>query len=400
MNSNTEEAIYYDPYRTDIWDNPYPLYRRMREEAPLYHNETLGFYAASRYEDVQKGLRDPQTFSSARGNIIEVIKQDFEVPPGIFIMEDPPVHSMYRNVLALLFTPKNVTPLEDKIREFCRRALDPLMDGERLDFVRDLGTKMPMAVIGMLLGIPDEDLEWVRETADAKITTDERGKPVDHVPDENVGQEFDKYIDWRIDNPSDDIMTQLLHTEFKDTTGAMRKLTRGEVLAMVAMLATAGNETTSRLIGWTGKVLAEHPDQRRELVKDPSLIPAAIEEVLRFEPPGPHAARYVTCDAEIQGQTVPKGSIVDFLLGSANRDESVFEDGDTFNIHRPKKAHLTFGNGIHHCIGSALARMEGCVALEEVLKRFSDWEIDYDGAELSASTMVRGWEKLPAFILR
>lgn len=398
MSSTVTEPVYYDPYKVEIWNDPYPVYQRMREEVPLYYNEEYDFYAATRYDDVKAGLMDPKTFSSARGDILEIIKMDFEVPKGIFIFEDPPTHTAHRNVLAILFTPKNVNPLKDKIRELCARALDPVMEGEKFDFVKDLGTKMPMAVIGLLLGIPDQDLEDVRTAADKRISTGERGKPMDYKPSDSGGEDFAGYIDWRIKNPSDDIMTQLLNTEFKDETGTVRKLEREELLGMITMLATAGNETTNRLIGWSGKVLAEHPDQRREIARDLSLVPAAIEEILRFECPGPHAARYVTRDVEIQGQVVPKGSAIDFILSAANRDERRFENGDSFNIHRPKVPHLTFGNGIHHCIGSVLARMEGQIALEEVMKRFTDWEVDYDNAVLSSTTAVRGWDTLPTFL--
>ena len=165
------------------------------------------------------------------------------------------------------------------------------------------------------------------------------------------------------------------------------------------MVAGAGNETTTRLIGWAGKVLAEHPDQRRELVEDPSLIPKAIEELLRFEPPAPHVARYVTRDVEYYGQTVPEGSVMMMLVGAANRDHRHFPpDGDVFDIHREPRQHLAFGVGTHFCLGSALARLEGRVALEEMLKRFPEWDVDLDNAHLSPTSTIRGWESMPAFI--
>ena len=177
-----------------------------------------------------------------------------------------------------------------------------------------------------------------------------------------------------------------------------RRLERSEILTYVNVIAGAGNETTTHLIGWAGKVLADHPDQRRELVEDPSLIPNAIEELLRFEPPAPHAARLVTRDVEIHGTIVPAGSVMVFLIGAANRDERHYPDGDTFDIGRTSGGHLAFGFGPHFCLGAALARLEGRVALEELLTRFPEWDVDWDGAEWAATSTVRGWEKLPLLL--
>lgn len=398
MNSIQREPIYYDPYNQDIWKDPYATFRRMRTEAPLYYNEELDFYAVTRYEDVAAGLMDATTFSSARGNILEMVKADIEVPSGIIIMEDPPIHTAHRKVLSLLFSPKNIVHLEAKIRDICKQCLSTFENGDRFDFVTDLGAQMPIRMIGMLLGIPDQDLEHIQEITDATIRAEE-GKPIDIESSFCDGEDFEGYIEWRRKNPSDDIMTQLMNTEFKDETGTTRKLTADEIVAMVTLMAAAGNETTSRLIGWAGKALAENPDQRRAVAENRALVPAMVEEILRFEPPGAHAARYVTRDVEIQGKTIPKGSAVDFILASANRDDAVFEKGDTFNIHRPNaNAHLTFGKGIHTCIGLALARMEARVAMDEVFKRFKDWDVDYDKAEFSPTTSVRGWDSLPVLL--
>jgi cytochrome P450 len=213
-----------------------------------------------------------------------------------------------------------------------------------------------------------------------------------------TGEAFADYIDWRAEHPSDDLMTELLHAELTDETGTTRRLTRQEVLTYVMVVAGAGNETTTRLIGWTGKVLADHPDQRRELVQDRSLIPNAIEEILRYEPPAPHIARYVARDVEIHGETVAEGNAMLLLVGAANRDDRRYPDGDRFDIHREVSQHLTFGYGIHYCLGAALARLEGRIALDEVLRRFPEWEVDRDNAKLAPTSTVRGWETLPVVI--
>jgi cytochrome P450 len=390
--------VYYDPYDVDINADPYPVYRRLREEAPLYYNEPHDFYAVSRYEDVERGLLDAQTYISGRGAIIEVIRANIEMPPGVLIFEDPPTHTMHRRLLSRAFTPRRVAELEPKIREFCARSLDPLVGSDRFDFIADLGAQMPMRVIGMLLGIPEGDQEAVRDHVDATLRTQE-GRPMKVKETFATGEMFADYIDWRAEHPSDDIMTELLNAEFEDETGTRRRLTRGELLTYLEVVAGAGNETTTRLIGWAGKVLAEHPDQRSQLVEDRSLIPTAIEELLRYEPPGPHVGRYVAGDeVTVYDEKVPAGSIMLFLVGSANRDDRRYPNGDQFDIHRQVDRHLTFGNGIHLCLGAALARLEGRIALDEVLTRFPTWDVDLENARLSPTSTVRGWESLPAFI--
>jgi cytochrome P450 len=296
-----------------------------------------------------------------------------------------------------VFSANRVAALEPQIRTFCARSLDPLIGAEEFDFIADLGAQMPMRVIGMLLGIPEQDQETVRDKVDANLRT-EAGQPMQVSENFIPTGMFADYIDWRADHPSDDIMTDLLQAEFEDETGTTRRLTRDELLTYISVISGAGNETTGRLIGWTGKVLADHPDQRRELIEDRSLLPNAIEELLRFETPAPHAARYVAQDVEIQGQTVPEGSIMVLLPGSANHDDRRFSNGDAFDIHRSDGKSLTFGYGIHLCLGAALARLEGRVALDEILNRFPTWEVDMDRATLAPTSTVRGWETLPALI--
>jgi cytochrome P450 len=395
MTTTAGSDVYYDPYDVGIDADPYPVFRRLREEAPLYHNDQYDFYALSRFEDVERGLADRETYISGRGAILELIKADIEMPPGVIIFEDPPVHTVHRGLLSRVFTPKKMNALEPKVREFCARSLDPLVGAGRFDFIRDLGAQMPMRVIGMLLGLPEQDQEAIRDRSDADLRT-KPGQPMEYSQDRFVtGDAFAEYVDWRAEHPSDDLMTEMLRAEFEDETGTTRRLTREEVLTYVNVVAGAGNETTTRLIGWAGNVLADHPDQRRELVEDRPLIPNAIEELLRYEPPAPHVARYVARDVEHYGQTVPKGSVMVFLVGAANRDDRRHPDGDRFDIHRDVGQHLTFGYGIHFCLGAALARLEGRIALDEVLQRFPEWEVDRDNARLSPTSTVRGWETLP-----
>lgn len=396
MTTEVEGGLYYDPYAPDIYADPYPVFRRLREEAPLYYNERHAFYALSRYSDVEQGLVDKETYLAGRGSTLEMIKANVEIPPGTLNFEDPPVHTARRGLLSRVFTPKKMNALEPRIRELCAQSLDPLIGSGRLDFIADLGAQMPMRVIGMLLGIPEQDQEFVRDFVDKGLRT-EPGKPMEYPPGFFSGEIFAEYIDWRSEHPSDDLMTELMRAEFEDENGVTRTLTRGELLTYVNVLAAAGNETTTRLIGWSGKLLGDHPDQRRLLVEDPALVPNAIEEILRYEPPALQIARYVARDVEHHGEVVPEGSAMLFVVAAANRDDRRFADGDCFDVRRKMGSHLTFGYGVHFCLGAALARLEGRIALEEVLKRFPEWHIDQHASKLATTTTVRGWESLPVF---
>ena len=324
-----------------------------------------------------------------------MIKAGVEIPPGSILFEDPPTHDVHRGLLSRVFTPKKMQALEPQVRAFCAQVLDPLVGSGSFDFIANLGKFMPMRVIGMLLGIPEQDQEAIRDRLDEGLRLEEGVPNQAEYLGASQSEIFSDYVTWRAQHPSDDLMTELLNAEFEDEKGTTRTLSHEEVLGYVGLLAGAGNETTTRLIGFTGEVLGRHPDQRAEIVADRSLIPNAIEELLRYESPSPVQSRYVTRDVELHGRTVPEGSIMVLLNGSANRDERHFPDGDSFDIHRELGRHQAFGYGIHLCLGMALARLEGRVALDEVLNRFPDWEVDYDTARRARTSTVRGWETLP-----
>ncbi len=400
MTIRTADDLYYDPWDVDLNADPYPMFRRIRENAPLYYNTEHDFYALSRFDDVNRALVDHQTFSSARGVVLAIIKAGIAIPPGFLIFEDPPVHDIHRSLLSRAFTPRKINALEPMIREFTQRCLDPLVGGDRLDFVKDLGAIMPLRVVGMLFGIPEDYQRRVQQDGEKFVRTKRGGRMTDNTDAKLAdGEVFADFIDWRTDHPADDLTTELLNAEFEDENGVTRKLHRDELLMFMKVVAVAGSETTTRLIGWSGKLLSEHPDQRRLLVDDRSLLPGAIEELLRFEPPALQAARYVTRDIEFHGEAVPKGSAILTLIGAANRDERRFGvDAETFDVTRVPRQHLTFGVGAHYCLGNALARIEGRIALDEIMTRFPDWEVDLDAAVFSSSSAVRGWDSMPAHV--
>jgi cytochrome P450 len=397
----SDSELYYDPFDTEIDKDPHSVWRRLREEAPLYYNEKHDFFALSRYDDVNRALLNWDTYRSGRGSTLEIIKANITLPPGIILMEDPPIHDLHRGLLSRVFTPRKMNALEPKVRDFCARSLDPLVGAGGFDFIGDLGAQMPMRTIGMLLGIPEQDQEAIRDMLDEGMRIEEGQEYTPPADDDFMtsgGEMFADYVDWRAQHPSDDLMTELLTAEFEDETGELRRLTREEILTYIMLLAGAGNETTTRLIGWTGKLLAEHPDQRQDLVEDRSLLSRAIEEILRYEAPSPVQARHVQQDVEHHGRVVREGSVMLLINGSANRDDREFPDADQFNIHREAGHHVSFGYGIHFCLGAALARLEGRVALDEVLNRFPEWSVDWDGAVQAHTPTVRGWEKLPVIV--
>ncbi|WP_404822792.1 cytochrome P450 [Mycolicibacterium baixiangningiae] len=390
-----EAGVYYDPYDIGIVTDPYPTYARLRDEAPLYYNERYDFWALSRHADVEKALLDWQAFSNSRSDILELVQSDFDMPEGVMMFEDPPGHTMLRGLMSRVFTPRRMAAIEDQIRRYCSTCLDPHVGSDGFDIIAELASMMPMRVIGMLLGIPESEQISVRDANDANLRT-KPGAPMKVADPDRIadGRIYADYVEWRAQNPSDDLMTALLNVEFTDSEGVTRTLTRKEVLHYTQVVAGAGNETTGRLIGWLAKVLAEHPDQRRQVREDRSLLNRVVDETLRFEPTGPHVARWLARDFEAYGTTVPAGSAVLLLFGAANRDHRRYPDPDTYDIHRDNISHVTFGKGLHYCLGANLARLEGRVALDEMLNRFPEWDIDYDTARLAPTSTVRGWEQL------
>jgi cytochrome P450 len=392
VSSTAASDLTYDPFSMEIGYDPHALFKRLRDEAPLYYNEELDFYALSRFDDVERAHIDTDTFISRKGVTLGLLKADVEFPPGTVIMEDPPTHTIHRRLLSRMFTARKVSGLEPMIRKLCADLLDPLVGSGRFDFAADLGAIMPTKVVGMLIGIPDDRSEAVRDFFDAARVAGDHGST-----DVFSGEIFAEYIDWRAANPSDDVISQLLGAEFEDADGVTRKLSRDELLAYVNIVAAAGNDTTRRLISWTGKVLAEHPDQRKLLVDDPSLSGSCIEEMLRFEPPPLQSARYVAKDSDWYGQTVPAGSHMCLLVAAANRDERRIDDPDRFDITRTPGPIFTFGFGAHYCIGQALARLQARIAIEEVIARWPEWEVDMDDAKFVFDGDLRGWDSLPVW---
>ncbi len=387
---------YWDPYHADQRTAPYDTWRRLRDEAPVYHNEKYGFWALSRFADVLAASLDTETFSSAKGITLDSIGEPIPLP--MMIMMDPPRHDAFRKVVSRSYTPRRIGALEARIQELCAAYLDPFVGEDGFDFVQDFGMRLPVMVISTLLGFPEEDHDQLREWSDIGLHREEGKEGLTPEAMEAQVQTFAYYhaqVEERRRNPRDDMITEMIQADMELPDGIVRKLDDLEVMGMMGLISNAGNETVARMLGWAALVLEEYPDARREMADDPALIPSGVDELLRYEAPSPIQGRYVARDVEMHGTVIPEGAKMALLTGSAGRDERKYPDPDTYDIHRRIDRHVTFGYGAHYCLGAALARMEGKVALTEVLRRFPSWEVDRDSVTYVATNTVRGPSSVP-----
>jgi len=388
---------YYDPYDYEIDASPHPIWQRLRDEAPLYYNEDLDFYALSRFDDVMAASLDGELFSSAYGTVLELMTEEPNHSP-MMIWRDPPEHTRLRKLVSRAFSPRRIGELEPRIREICRRYLDPLQGSGGFDYVEEFGAKLPVMVINSLLGVPEEDHDQIRIWTDQLLHRDP-GEMKSSRRHAEISQElwgyFARYVADRRKHPTDDMMSTLIASEIEMPDGEIRKLDDTELLAFIGLLSGAGNETVARFLGWSATALAEFPDERLLLTEDPRRIPNAVEEIMRYEAPSPVQARRLTRDAEIHGQRVPKGARFLLLTASAGRDHREYDDPHRLNVRRKIDRHVSLGYGLHFCLGASLARLEARIALEETLIRFPEWEVDWEATERVHTSTVRGYAKVP-----
>lgn len=395
--SPREDQVYYDPYDYEIDADPHPTWKRMRDEAPVYRNDKHDFYALSRFEDVMNASLDAKTFSSAYGTVLELMSEEpGDSPMMIFL--DAPKHTQLRKLVSRAFSPRRISHLEQSIRKVAAGYLDPLVGSGGFDYLQDFGAKLPVMVISALLGVPEEDREAIREWTDILLHRDEGETDAKRAHDavsKDLWGYFGRYIDERRAHPRDDMISDLTLAEIDLPDGSKRKLENVELLAFIGLLSGAGNETVARFLGWSSTLLARHPDQRAMLVDDPTMIPAAVEEIMRYEAPSPVQGRRAVREIELHGTVIPKGGKVLMLTGSAGRDEREYPDADRFDVTRVIDRHVSLGYGTHFCLGASLARLEARVAIEETLTRFPEWDVDWDNTEWVHTSTVRGYHRVP-----
>jgi len=390
--------LYWDPFTPELRDDPYPLWKRMRDEAPVWHNDQYDFWVLTRFHDIEHAHKDYETFTSNHGTTVETMSET-PVDTGMIIWTDPPRHTMLRKLVSRAFTSRRVSALEDRVREVCAELLDPHVGESEFDYIQDFSAILPPTMISMLLGVPEQDRDYLRGVVDDIFHLEEGAVGMVNDVATKALVDMNRYLadqfEDRKQHPRDDMFTDLLKAEIVDDDGKPRRLTDSELTEFVTVLFAAGTETVARHLGWAVDLLDQHPDQRAELAADPTLVPNAIEEILRFEPPSPVNARYVTRDATFHDVTIPAESRVVLLTGAAGRDERAYPDPDVFDVHRTFDLHVTLGYGIHFCLGAALARMEGRIGVEETLKRWPEWTVDRERAVPLYTSTVRGYLNLP-----
>jgi cytochrome P450 len=390
-------ALEYDPYSYELDDDPYPIYRRMQEEAPVYRNERLDFYALTRFDHCLEAFLDWQTYSSSRGTVLELMDQ----PPmtgSLIIFMDPPRQTRLRNLVSKAFTPRRIAALEPDIRGIATRALDAIVergDG-RCDIVEEFTAKLPMDVISTLLGIPPEDRDQVRGWSNDML----HREPDSPLPTAQGLASMSALLDYFRDavrerraRPRDDIMTLLVEVEVTEN-GSRHRLEDEEIIAFFNLLAAAGNETVTKFLATAYHVLAQNPDQRKRLVEAPALCRNAVEETLRYDPPSQYQGRVLLRDTKVDGTVIPEGSKLLILNGASGRDPRKFPDPERYDVAREIDMHLGLGHGQHICLGASLARLESRIALEELLARVPEYEVAPDGIRRMHSSNVRGYSGL------
>lgn len=391
------DDLRWDPFDESLKDDPHPVWKRLRDQAPAYYNEQYDFWALSRFEDVERAHRDPQRYSSAHSTVLESMTEEAQ-SEGMMIFLDPPEHTALRRLVSKAFTPRRVAELEVEIRSLCASLLDAQQGQDSFDYVQDFGARLPATVIATLLGVPPSDREDVRHHIDGLFHL-EPGVGMANAASARSAVWLFNYIGRQIEDrgqkPRDDMLTDLVQAEVLGSDRVPRRLTPQECTEFGILIISAGTETVARLLGWAGLILADHPEQLTALAQDASLIPNAVEELLRYEAPSPVQGRWLTEEVELHGHLIPANSKVLLLTGSAGRDERVYPEADQFDIRRNFRLHVAFGYGIHFCLGAALARMEGKIALEETFKRYKTWTVDKERSVPLHTSTVRGYQKLP-----
>ncbi|HTI73517.1 MAG TPA: cytochrome P450 [Mycobacterium sp.] len=399
----TKPRLKFDPVAQEYFENPYEIYKRMRDEAPIYYDEDEDFYALTRHADVAAALKDTDSFSSSRGCDLGMVRSG-EVPQKSIIFMDPPDHRHMRSLLNKAFTPRAIQSQKDSITELVEHYLSQV-DPDNFDVVQDFSGPFPVEVITRMAGVPEDFRQQVRHWIDTSL----HRKPgqID-LDDENMqanidsGMYYYSLVQERRENPQDDMISRLIAAEIPDDEGNLRKLDDIEIAGFTTLLGGAGAETVTKLVGSAVVEFARHPEQWQMLLDDRGLVPDAVEELLRYVGPVQYNVRYTLKDAELPSGTVPAHKPVFLMKAAANRDPRAFDNAETFDITRDKtqSQNLGLGYGIHSCLGAALARMETAIALEHLLDFMPRYEVNFDGLQRVNMQNVAGYHHVPVKVLK
>jgi cytochrome P450 len=392
----------FDPLSEEFFEHPWEMYRWLRDEAPTYHNERLGFWAVSRYDDCVEAHRDVATYTSTRGlNLAQLTSADFgEVAgsTGMMIMLDPPMHERMRKLVNRAFTPRRIAEWEPVVHQVIGGFLDSLADRAEFDAVIDFSGPFPVEVICTIVGVPDGDRQQIRHWTDSMLELDV-GSPFPTTEGIEASIALMTYLhdlvaDKRA-HPSDDMIGHLIEAEVEREDGEVEHLSDEEIAQFLGLLTAAGSETVTKMVGNGVMTFAEHPDQLARLKTDPALAGTAVEEVLRWKAPSQYQGRYSLRDREFNGRTIPAGNPVLIVTGAATRDPRAYDDPDRFDIAREGPLGISFGHGIHYCIGAHLARLEGRTAFLELYRRWPDLQVDLDAVRYVHMANVAGPASVP-----
>jgi cytochrome P450 len=401
----TTTAVEFDPFSEEYFNDPSDVYRRLRDEAPVYFNEQYRFYALSRFADVVTAHRDWQGFSSTHGLDLSMMSKDPEIVRSMrsIIMMDPPEHDRLRALVSRVFTPRAMTALEPMIREVVTSYLTPLEDTESFDAVADFSALFPVEIITRMLGVPDGERQQLREWIDVSLhreAGDMEPTPAGLDAMMKAGAYYYELITEKRRNPADDMLSRLTEVTVDRGDGVESGLDDVEIAGFATLLGGAGAETVTKLIGNAAVLFDRHTDRWQRVLDDPSVVPKAVEEILRLLPPSQYQGRFSKADREFEGGTIPAGFPVLLLTGAATRDPRAFERPDDFDLDRPPSIAVGFGHGVHSCLGAALARMESRIAIEELAKRWRRLEVDDAGLRRVHMSNVAGYSNVPVRAVR
>ena len=399
----TKSKIVFDPFSEEFWNGAWETYRRMQEEAPVYYNDQYDFYALTRHADVAAGLKDFETYSSAYGIDLSMVRSG-QRPPQSIIFMDPPDHRHMRSLLNKVFTPRAIQSQKQMITEKIDKYLSAA-DPDRFDAVQDFSAPFPVEVITTMLGVPEEHAQQIRHWIDESLTREpgqvevgEQGMQANI----NTAMLYYELVKQRREEPREDLFSKMIEAEIERDDGEKTNLDDIEIAGFATLLGGAGAETVTKLVGNAPVVFGHNPDQWQKLLDDRSKIPAAVEELLRYEAPSQYQVRRSMKDVHLHGVTIPAGKPMFLINGAANRDPEAWTDPDKFDVDRDRTEaqNMGFGYGIHSCLGAALARMESAIALEKLLDFMPRFEVDWEGCQRVHMQNVMGWKNVPVKVLR
>lgn len=396
-------TVVFDPFSEDFFTSPYEIYRRMREEAPVYYSEQYDFYALTRHADVAAAFKDHETYSSAYGVDLAQVRKGHVTEHGSIIAMDPPAHRRMRSLLNRVFTPRAIQDKRDLVTESIDKHLSAV-DPAGFDFVQDFSARFPVDVMTTMQGVPEEDRQQIRVWIDDFLHRDPG--QVD-MSEEGLKSAIDmavyyfRLVKKRRTELGDDLLSKLIEAEIERDNGEMEPLDNVEITEFATLLGGAGAETVTKLLGTAAVVFAQNPDQWQLLLDDRSKVPPAVEELLRYEAPAQYNVRRSMREVTLHGVTIPAGKPVFLVGGSANRDPEAWTDPDTFDVDRDRTEaqNLGLGYGIHSCLGAALARLESAIALDRMLDFMPRYEVDWSGCKRVNMQNVAGWSNVPVRVL-